>query len=70
MMWTPKGVTPGLGIEHAQDLAQVLRVGAGDAGDHHVRLARFEQQGGEGVPVLVHRPLDLALQIAAALERL
>ena len=57
-----------LRVEHAADLAIALRIGPGDAGDHHVGLAHGEQKRAEDVAVLVDRPLELAVHVAAPLQ--
>src|SRR3546814_3191459 len=65
-----EGRAAGLGVEHAAKLADRLPVGTGNAADQRVRLSEGEQESREGVAVLVHHPLDLALQIAAPLQAL
>ena len=50
-----------LDVDHAANLAHRVRIGAGDAGDHHVGLAELEHGRAERVAVLVDHPLDVAV---------
>ena len=61
---------PGLRIDDAAHVFQRDREVPGDAGDHGVGVAERHHAGGEMIAVLVDQPLDVADQVALALQAL